>query len=84
MYIHLLFWGCLKGEKSTSYRNTLDWFKYMYHTASDVRQFIPSKTISADLDLWDCLGRVKLVLYQNFIGLIQLFVVILENKNSVL
>ena len=23
-----------------------------------------------DLDLWDCLGRVKLVLKQNFIGLI--------------
>ena len=31
-----------------------------------------------DLDLWACLGRVKFVLYQNFIGLIQLFVVILE------
>ena len=23
-----------------------------------------------DLDLWDCLGRVKLVVLQNFIGLI--------------
>ena len=23
-----------------------------------------------DLDLWDCLGRVKLVFLQNFIGLI--------------
>ena len=23
-----------------------------------------------DLDLWDCLGRVKVVLLQNFIGLI--------------
>ena len=23
-----------------------------------------------DLDLWDCLGRDKLVLWQNFIGLI--------------
>ena len=23
-----------------------------------------------DLDLWDCLGRVKLVILQNFIGLI--------------
>ena len=23
-----------------------------------------------DLDLWDCLGRVKLVLWQNFIGLV--------------
>ena len=31
-----------------------------------------------DLDLWDCLGRVKLVFYQNFIGLIESFLVILE------
>ena len=31
-----------------------------------------------DLDLWDCLGRVKLVLQQNCIGLIWLFVLILE------
>ena len=29
--------------------------------------FLPKKT---DLDHWDCLGRVKLVLWQNFIGLI--------------
>ena len=35
-----------------------------------------------DLDLWDCLGRVKLLLQQNFIGLIQLFKVILEGQNS--
>ena len=31
-----------------------------------------------DLDFWDCLGRVKLELLQNFIGLIYLFLVILE------
>ena len=31
-----------------------------------------------DLDLWDCLGKVKLVLEHNFIGLIQIFVVIVE------
>ena len=31
-----------------------------------------------DLDFGDCFGRVKLVLYQNFKGLIWLFVVILE------
>ena len=35
-----------------------------------------------DLELWDCLGRVKLVLQQNFIGLILLFVVILSAGNS--
>ena len=34
-----------------------------------------------DLDLRDCLGRLKLVLYQNFIGLIYLFVVILGRGN---
>ena len=33
-----------------------------------------------DLDLWDCLGRVKLVLLQNFIGLIKLFEVIVEGQ----
>ena len=31
-----------------------------------------------DLDFWDCSGRVKLVLKQNFIGPIYLLVVILE------
>ena len=35
-----------------------------------------------DLDLWDCLGRLKVVLQQNFIGLIYLFVVILESGKS--
>ena len=35
-----------------------------------------------DLDLWDCLRRVKLVLLQNFIGLIYLFEVILEEKKN--
>ena len=37
-----------------------------------------------DLDLWDYLGRVKLVLLQNFIGLIKLFEVILEGQKPVL
>ena len=31
-----------------------------------------------DLDLLGCLGRVKLVLWQNYIELIKLFIVILE------
>ena len=31
-----------------------------------------------DLDIWDRLGRVKLVFQQNFMGLIYLFVVIIE------
>ena len=37
-----------------------------------------------DLDLWDCLVGVKLVLLQNFIGLIKLFEVILEGQKPVL
>ena len=37
-----------------------------------------------DLDLWDCLGRVKLVLLQNLIGLVYLLVVILERGKPVL
>ena len=35
-----------------------------------------------DLDLCDCLGRVKLLFYQNFIGLIESFVVILERRKA--
>ena len=35
-----------------------------------------------DLDIWDCLGRVKPVLQQHFIGLIKIFVVILERGKT--
>ena len=38
------------------------------------------QSYTMDLDLCDCLERVKLVLYQNFIELIQLFVVIQEKE----
>ena len=37
-----------------------------------------------DLDLWDYLRRVKPVLQQNWIGLIWLFVLILERVSPVL
>ena len=37
-----------------------------------------------DLDLWDYLGSVKLVLQQNFNGLIWLFIFILERGDPVL
>ena len=37
-----------------------------------------------DLDLRDCLGRVKFVFYHNIIGLIKLFVVILEREKPCL
>ena len=52
----------------------------MYRISSVVRQiFSPSKkknnknldlSYKTDLNLWDCLGRVKFVLSQHFIGLI--------------
>ena len=35
---------------------------------NDPKNLDPS--YKTDLDLWDCLGRVKLILQQNFIGLI--------------
>ena len=37
-----------------------------------------------DLDLWDCLGRVKLVLQQNFIGLIYFLKSFYRDKTPVL
>ena len=57
-----------------------------YHISSVIRQSLfllnnPKNldlSYKMDLALWDCLGRVKLVLQQNYIGLIKLFVVILE------
>ena len=56
------------------------WLFKCYHISSDTRNNKKNLDLSykRDLDLLDCLGRVKLVLQQNFIGLIQLFVVILE------
>ena len=37
-----------------------------------------------DLDPWGCLGMVKVVLQQHFIGLISLFVGSLDRRNPVL
>ena len=65
-------------------------FWLTYHISSIIRQiFIFFQNSPRDLDpsykmdlnLWDCLGRVKLVLRQNFTGLIKLFGVILEREN---
>ena len=49
---------------------------FHYHISSVIRQFFSFQnkpkdldpSYKMDLDLWDCLGRVKLVLQQNFIG----------------
>ena len=64
----------------------------IYHISLVIRQiFFPSKhpknldpSYKVDPDLWECLRRVKLVLYQNFIGLIQLFVIIVEREKPCL
>ena len=60
-------------------------YTIIYFFSYKTQFFFPSKTIKknldpsnkTDLDLWSCLGRVKLVLWRNFEGLILLFVVIL-------
>ena len=62
-----------------SFPNIPYFFSYkmtFYSFQNSPKTFNPSS--KTDLDLWDCLGKVKLVFYQNFIGLIALFVVILE------
>ena len=60
----------------------------MYHISSAIRQSfsfqnnpkVLDPSCKTDLDLWHCLGRVELVLYQNFTGLIKLFEDILEGR----
>ena len=37
-----------------------------------------------DLDIWDCLGRVNSYYRKNFMGLVYLFVVILERRKPTL
>ena len=52
--------------------------QFTYHISSIIRQSFSFQnnpkdldlSCKTDLDLWDCLGRIKLVLLQNFIGLI--------------
>ena len=56
------------------------WKNVCYHISLVIRwSFFSSKnqttidldpSYKTDLDLWDCLGRVKLILYQTFMGLI--------------
>ena len=61
-----------------------DDISYRYHISSVIRQRFFSiqnnkknldPSHKTDLDLWDCLGRIKLVLLQTFIK-VSLFVVI--------
>ena len=44
----------------------------VYHISSVIRHSILllKQSKKTDLDLCDCFGRVKLILYQNYIGLI--------------
>ena len=63
-----------------------------YHISSLIRRCFSFQnnpknlelSYKTDLDLWDCLGRVKPVLQQNCTGLIRLFVLVLERKSHVL
>ena len=51
----------------SDYRISLD-IRRIFSFQNNPKDLDPSS--KTDLDLWDCLGRVKLVLLQNFIGLI--------------
>ena len=51
------------------------WIPYFFGYKTEILSFQNNPkdldlSCKMDLDLWDCLGRVKLVLLQNFIGLI--------------
>ena len=59
--------------------SVIRWRFFFFSFQNNPKDLNPS--CKTDLDLWDCLGRVKLILMQNFIGLIQLFAVILEEQN---
>ena len=52
----------------------------LFYFQNDPKNLDPSYKM--DLDLWDCLGRVKLILQQNYIELIYLFVVNQEMRKS--
>ena len=44
------------------------YYRFFFSFQNNPKDLDPS--CKMDLDLWDCLGRVNLVLLQNFIGLI--------------
>ena len=64
-----------------SYRNS-SIKGWIFSFQNNTKNLDPS--YKTDLDVWDCLGRIKLVIRQNFIGLIQLFLVILERGKPIL
>ena len=75
------------------YINVKYHFVLVYPAYNDYRQYLPYffgykaeffsfQNNSKNLDLLDCLGRVKLVLQQNFIGLVYLFAVTLETGET--
>ena len=66
---------CLRGHFCYRISSEISFFVF-FSFQNNPKDLDPS--FKMDLDLWDCLGRVKLVLQQNFIGLILLIVVILE------
>ena len=70
-------------HQNIDYRISLAIRRRFFSFQNDPKNLDPS--YKTDLwDLWDCLGRVKVVLQQHFIGLILLFVVSLDRGNLVL
>ena len=64
-----------------SYHTVFHWlYDRVFFFQNNPKNLDPSYKM--DLDIWDCLGRVKLVLKQNTIGLIELFVVILKGGKT--
>ena len=74
------FWDCFDRQNpilQLKYPSMIDIFVVPYFSVYKM-DFFPSKRVQKNLDpsykmdpdLWNCLGRVKLVFYQNFIGLI--------------
>ena len=71
----------MKGGKSVDLRTLKVPYFFGYKTEFFSFQNNPKNldlSYKTDLDLWNCLGRVKLTLKPNFIGLILLSEVILE------
>ena len=66
---------CLASRRPIVFPRLQDGVVFLQNNSKDL-----DPSYKTDLDLWDRLGRVKLVLQQNFIRLIWLFEVILERS----
>ena len=57
-----------KGQYQYYHISSVIRWSFFFFFQNNPKDLDPSYKM--DLDLWDCLGRVKLVLQRNFIGLI--------------